>query len=128
MLGFLKKLFGVSDGTDARLYPECQFVVRVTDADVVCEHPDGQTERVRWDQLQAFIVETTDEGPWAADVLWILIDSVNSGCVIPQGATGEEPLLARLRQLPGFNNEEFIKAMTSTDNRKFLCWKRNEAI
>ena len=124
MLGILKKLFGGSAGAGASLQPESQFVVRVTDSDVVCERPDGQTERVAWDELQAFIVETTDEGPWAADVIWILVGANNSGCIIPQGATGDKALLERLQQLPGFNNEEFIRAMGSTSNQKFRCWQR----
>lgn len=124
MLGILKKLFGGSTGADASLQPESQFVVRVTDSDVVCERPDGQTERVAWEELQAFIVETTDGGPWVADVFWILVGANNSGCVIPQGATGDKALLERLQQLPGFNNEELIRAMGSTSNQKFLCWQR----
>ena len=33
-------------------------------------------------------------------------------------------LLSRLQQLPGFDNEAVIKAMGSTNNAKFLCWKR----
>lgn len=88
------------------------------------ERPDGRTERVAWDELQAFIVETTDEGPGAPDVFWILLGSAESGCVIPQGATGDKALLERLQALPGFNNQEFIRAMGSTSNQRFLCWER----
>jgi hypothetical protein len=72
------------------------------------------------------LVETTDEGPFAPDVFWILVGTAASGCVIPQGATGDAILLERLQKLPGFDNDAFIRAMRSTSNEKFLCWKRPE--
>jgi len=124
MFGILKRLFGGTSSSHASLQPESQFVVRLSDSEVVCERPDGLTERVAWDELQAFIVETTDDGPWAPDVFWVLAGSTTSRCIIPQGATGDKALLERLQKLPGFNNEEFIRAMGSTSNEKFLCWKR----
>lgn len=124
MFGFLKRLFGGTAGSPAPLQPESQYVVRLSDSEVVCECPGGQTERVAWEQLQAFIVETTDDGPWLPDVFWVLEGSATSGCVIPQGATGDRVLLERLQSLPGFDSEEFIRAMGSTSNQKFLCWKR----
>ena len=42
---------------------------------------------------------------------------------MPQSADGADALLARLQQLPGFNNEAVIEAMSSAD-RTFVCWKR----
>ena len=124
MLRLLRRLFSSGGAAGTPPQPESQFVVRVTDSDVVCERPDGQTERVAWDDLQTIVLETTDDGPWAPDVFWILAGSAASGRVIPQGATGDKALLERLQQLPGFNSEEFIRAMGSTSNRKFLCWRR----
>jgi hypothetical protein len=61
--------------------------------------------------------------------VWWLLSGVNgaSGCVIPQGATGEQALLAKLQSLPGFDNEQLITAMSCTDNQKFLCWRRPAA-
>jgi hypothetical protein len=93
---------------------------------VRCERPDGRVESVAWNDLEAVIVETTDEGPWAADVFWILArTNMAMGCVIPQGATGEKALLERLQKLPGFDNKALIQAMGSTSNAKFLCWKKS---
>ena len=107
--------------------PEANFVVHLSDTEVRCDHPDGRVERVAWDDLQAVIVHTTANGPILPDVFWILVGtSTHSGCVIPQGATGDTALLERLQKLPGFDNEAFIGSMSSTDDQKFLCWRRSK--
>ena len=107
----------------ARLEPESHFVVRLSDSEVVCERPDGTVERVGWDDLQKVEVVTTGDGPFAPDVFWVL-HGRNGGCAIPQGATGDRQLLERLQVLPGFHNNAVIAAMSSTSDRRFLCWER----
>ena len=104
-----------------RLIPKSLCVVQLSDTGVSCAHPEGKIETVEWDDLQRVEVLTTDEGPFAPDVFWILHGS-RSGCVIPQGATGERELLERLQALPGFRNEAVIEAMSSAVNQRFLCW------
>lgn len=84
---------------------------------------DGTVKKVRWDDLQEVGIVTTDEGPWVDDVYWMLVDS-NGGCSVSKGTRGMNELLARLQQLPGFDNEVFTRAMGSTDNNEFVCWKR----
>lgn len=111
------------NGSRRPVEPERRFVVRVSDTEVACERPDGKTERVSWSELQRVEILTTDEGPMLPDVFWLLHDK-NGGCAIPQGATGEKELLERLQALPGFDNASLIKAMGSTSNKKFLCWRR----
>lgn len=86
---------------------------------------DGKTETVRWDDLKEVGIVTTDEGPAQEDVYWILLGSAG-GCAVSGSAEGIKELLARFQQLPGFDNEAVIKAMGSTSNNKFLCWKRGE--
>jgi hypothetical protein len=105
------------------LFPECRFIIRLSDSEVVCERPDGRVERVEWSDLQKVEVVTTGEGPSAPDVFWVL-HGTNGGCSVPQGATGDKELLARLQTLPGFDNRAFIEAMSSTSDRRFLCWQR----
>jgi tellurite resistance protein len=58
-------------------------------------------------------------------VFWVLVAD-GSGCVVPSEAEGTDQLLKRLQELPGFDNQAVIQAMASTDNREFLCWKRQE--
>jgi hypothetical protein len=83
-------------------------------------------EKVRRDDLQEVTILTTDHGPFVEDVFFLLIGpDEKSGCVIPQEAQGSEQLLTRLQKLPGFDDEAVCKAMISTSNAKFLCWKRS---
>jgi len=99
--------------------------VSLTDEAVTRVRPDGIEETIRWDALCEVGILTTDDGPMQEDVFFLLIASDGkSGCVVPQGAEGCDRLLERLQKLPGFDNEAVIKAMGSTSNAKFMCWKR----
>jgi hypothetical protein len=102
---------------------ESRFIVRISQTEIACDRPDGNTERVAWDDLQRVEVLTTSGGPRSADVFWLL-HGAGGGCAIPQGATGERELMERLQALPGFDNAMLIEAMGSTSDRKFLCWQR----
>jgi hypothetical protein len=108
------------------LEPESKWIVTVTETQVSCRRPSGLVESVDWDDLRVVLIETTDDGPFAADVFWMLAGD-NSGCVVPLGAAGEDEMIAKLQALPGFNNEAVIEAMSSTGNRSFLCWRRSDA-
>jgi hypothetical protein len=67
----------------------------------------------------AVYVETNDTGPWGADVWWLLNDQTGETKVaFPQGATGEQAALYRLRLLPGFE----VRGMNLTENARFMCW------
>ena len=123
MFGFLRHLFTMPADSQ-RLQPESHVVVVCDDDAIVCRRANGDEEKVRWDDLRAVLVETNDTGPWGTDVFWMLVGrDAKSGCVVPQGASGEDELLARLQKLPGFDNEALIAAMSSTDNQRFLCWE-----
>ncbi len=111
---------------DIGMYPEQSVVVTITERDITCRRPGGVVESVTWDDLQAVLIETTDTGPFAPDVFWILVGK-QGGCVIPQGATGEQDLLGRLQALDGFDNETLIQAMASCENQRFLCWQKKAA-
>ena len=106
----------------AKRLPESLVVVHLSDTEVVCERPDGKTERVVWADLRSVDILTTADGPFAPDVFWLLVGTVG-GCAVPQGATGYEALLKRLQSLPGFDNEAVIRAMGSTDEASFPCWR-----
>lgn len=128
VLGILKRLFGVAPPSDDNVQPEARYVVTFDEESVVCTHPNGTVETVLWDELGAVLLETNDSGPWGIDVLWLLVEKgARSGCVVPQGATGEEQLLHRLQELPGFDNKAVIAAMSSVENQRFLCWEAEQS-
>lgn len=78
-----------------------------------------------WDNLARVAIVTTDTGPIADDVFIVLLDADDEALVVPHGATGGLELLARLQQLPDFDNETFIRAMASAENARFLVWSRD---
>ena len=89
------------------------------DDEIVCRAPKQAEQRIRMADLGAVYVETNDTGPWGADVWWLLNDTTGQTRVaFPQMATGEDAVLARLRQLPGFE----VRGMNSTANARFECW------
>lgn len=98
-------------------------IVTYDDDAITCRRWDGVVESVRWSDLRAVILRTTSEGPLVDDVYWILAGN-SSGCVVPSEAEGAQALLKRLQQLPSFNNNAAIEAMSCTDDREFLCWQR----
>jgi hypothetical protein len=105
--------------SQGRLYPECLFKVSVLGDEIVNERPDGITDRVSISEIRKVFVETNESGPWGMDVWWVLKGPEPAGCVsFPQGATGEDGVIARLSRLPGFE----IRGMNSTKNARFECW------
>lgn len=81
------------------------------------------SESVTWSDLFLVEVHTTDQGPLAEDVFWVLHGASDTGVVVPGSAvTGD--LLERLQALPGFDNEALIRAMGSTVNAVFECWRK----
>lgn len=111
-----------ADAPLARLMPESQFVVRLSESEISCQRPEGAIETIRWDKLERVMIHTTSEGPLLPNCFWLLIGSGATGCCIPWGATGEQKLLARLQQLPGFDNRAVIGA--GTQDAVITCWQR----
>ena len=98
-------------------------IVQLSDSGVSCTRPGGLREEVDWSDLQRVEIMTTDTGPYLTDVFWVL-HGTRSGCVVPQGASGEKELVERLQALPGFRNQAVIEAMSCTQNQSFLCWEK----
>jgi len=112
------------EAPSARLMPESQFVVHLSETEVSCHRPEGTVEAVQWDELERVMIQTTSDGPLLPDRFWLLIGPGTTGCCIPWGATGEGELLARLQQLPGFDNQAVIGA--GTQDAVFTCWQRSQ--
>jgi hypothetical protein len=111
-------------GESRSLLWEASYVVRIEEGEVRCTRPDGGEVRVALAELEAVIIETNNTGPWGADFWWQLLGKEQTGCVFPGGATGEIEVTDRLKELPGFDIETLGAAVRSTDNQRFLCWRR----
>lgn len=124
MLEFFRRIFGNAKSKESRLIPESKFEVTFDDEKVTCRRPDGSEDSVSWDELGEVLIETNDSGPLGMDVWWLLVTRDSQlGCAVPLGARGEDRLLSRLQELPEFDNEKIIAAMSCMDNQRFHCWK-----
>jgi hypothetical protein len=57
-----------------------EYLVEIDEHGVSCHHQDGRVDVVRWDELRAVLIETSDRGPFETDVFWILV-SERGECV-----------------------------------------------
>jgi len=124
-MGFLQRLFGNPSKSKDALMPEANFIAEFDEKEVRCTRPDGKIEKIAWEEINSIFIITTDEGPFVCDWYWIFEGS-DSGCAVPQGATGEKELLEKIQSLPNFNNQAILDASPSTDNAKFVCWKKGD--
>lgn len=99
--------------------------VFVDDEGVRFTHADGGTDEVSWADLQLAGVETNALGPFLEDV-YLILEGPRYRFYIPQGARGTKELIRRLLALPGFDGEAFASAMASTDDKRFICWRRQD--
>jgi len=97
--------------------------VRVDEQGLTARINGGPELRLEFQNLQRVTIRTTDEGPFAEDVFWILTTH-NQVCIIPQSAEGQVELFDQLLKLPGFDCQAMIVAMSSTNNAEFECWTR----
>ena len=64
---------------------------------------------------------TTSDGPFADDVFVVLGYADGRSDMVP--LNGDHDLLSRLQQLPGFDNETFIEAMSCTEEGLSVLWR-----
>ena len=105
-----------------RLFPESQVLVTIEDEVVRCTWPGQEPATLSLDQLSRVLIKTTDDGPFACDLFWILEGRSGTPITVPKGATGEDDLVAYLVELDGFDHMRMIVAMGSTSNNLFECW------
>ena len=103
----------------ARLLP-----LRCTNRQIRALRDGCVAQRVRWADLVEVGVMTTDEGPLGEDFWLILIGADAKGCAVPSELPGFAELRDRVFKLPAFDFERWIEACGSTENAKFVCWKR----
>lgn len=104
------------------LSPESKWLVEINEIEIRTIDYDGLETKLQVSDISQIIIETNDSGPWETDVWWRVLGK-EIILSIPGGATGESKMLECFQKFPEFNNEELIKAMSSTANAKFSCWK-----
>lgn len=67
---------------------------------------------------------TTSDGPLLPDVYWVLESDLGLS-VVPSEDKGAD-FLNEVNDLPGFNHQAVISAMTSVENNIFICWEKAE--
>ncbi|MGC3980202.1 MAG: hypothetical protein QM808_02990 [Steroidobacteraceae bacterium] len=109
--------FGAEPGTETE-------TIEIDDVGVV-RTVGSINERIRWDDVDEIRIITTDDGPYAEDVFFAIMDGNQKGCLIPHDAAVKFKLLEQLQsRFNVLNDEAVIKAMGSTSNANFLIWKR----
>ena len=77
---------------------------------------------VRWEALAEVALMTTSRGPFEEDVFFVLTYDDGSNSAVPLGEAAD--LLPRLQELPGFDNETFIRAMGVSEEGISWLWRR----
>jgi len=116
---FFSKLFG----RKLSQIPESDFKVTITDDFVRVEHPKRKTEEIFWKDINEIRFINTNGGPFTIDI-WLALISDNGGCLIPQGTQGCEKVYDIVSKYDGFDFENVIKSMSSTNDEQFLLWQR----
>jgi hypothetical protein len=89
--------------------------------------PKGERRTIAWNEVDLVAIETNGSGPWGYDV-WTVLEGGDKRVDWPQGATGEDGMLAELqRRFPGFDDDAVIAAMGCTDNGRFVCWHKGSS-
>jgi hypothetical protein len=104
------------------LVPESKWKVEFIETIIKATDYDGIESSIEISGIHQVIIETNDSGPWGTDIWWRILS--NSGVLsVPGGASGESEMLENFQRFPNFDNEQLIKAMSSTENTEFIVWK-----
>lgn len=90
---------------------------------ITADGPLAEKTLVRVENIQEIGIETTDLGPYVEDV-FLLINRDTDALRIPQGSAVFNELMAYCDTLEGFDWQPFTAAMSCTDSKYFLCWKK----
>lgn len=101
-------------------------VVTVDEGRIAYFGPEGGAV-LALDALVSVDIVTTDQGPLAQDLFWVLTDERHQMAAIPGGAKGADQLLDVLGSLVGFSHMQVVAAMGSTSDARFEIWRRDGA-
>lgn len=87
------------------------------------ESTSKDSNNLKWNDVLEILIETNDQGPIADDVFFVLATR-DVEIKIPQTDSNAEELFMRLQGFEGFDNQTFIDSMSSSENKRFVCWKK----
>lgn len=105
-------------------YPEGPWISEITDEHYICKTNEGKEYRLDPKTVSIIKIITNDKGPFEEDVFYKL-EGPDLSCYLPQAADPNGDFLEMLQSLKGFNNKAVMKAMTSTENKVFIIWDRD---
>jgi hypothetical protein len=124
-IALTRKIGSLNRDRHSKILAAAAGKIEITDEGCVYIQKGNPKKTIKWRDLIEVSIITTDQGPFIDDVYFHLRGPTeNQELRIPQGAVGTDRLVERLQALPKFQNEEMIKAMTSTANNHFICWKK----
>lgn len=77
---------------------------------------------VRWESVTEISLRTTARGPAEEDVFFVF--TYDDGTRLAIGLGDTDYLLPRLQDMPGFDNEAFIRAMATSEDGSSVLWRR----
>ncbi len=93
---------------------------------IMVKRPFSRRVSMRIEELDEIGVETTDQGPFVEDVFWILRRGPMRLRIGDPHPIFKE-LMDRFGALEGFDWQPFNEAMTCSENRYFVCWRRRRS-
>lgn len=96
-------------------------VVTVDDATITFQTPQGQVRTFAWSDLEAVDVEAATK---IFGSLHYVLKGADTALKVPEDAKGFGKLRDRLEELPGWDNEAFISALSATESATFSAWRK----
>lgn len=124
MLNWLSKLFRRHHEAQPQRRSASPVRVTLDEKTISVDDGTGNIASLTWSSLGNVAVITTDAGPFATDLFWILTDKDGRHSItVPMDAGGEDALLKAMQaRLPGFDNMAVVEAMSSVENGLFQIW------
>lgn len=106
------------------LRKEEQYKVVMQDENLHCIHPEKPNESVAWKDITEIVIVTTDKGPHDPYIWIVLCTEKGEGCMFPLGAKNSRAVIEKILGFPGLKLNIWAEALKSTDNRRFVVWKK----
>lgn len=125
MFSWLRVILGLMPAPSSTGARDAPVRVSHDESRIVLEEAGLAGEPIPWASLSRVYIHTTDAGPFANDLFWVLERSDGRKHCVPMGSEGETELLTTMQhRLHGFDNMAVVDAMGSTENAEFLVWQR----